>query len=123
MTTAKAITETPMNSEMRAPKMMRDSMIAAVAVGPERKAPASPRPDGLGAHEFAELLDRRMRRDDVGGERRQHDEREHGKPDHRAAIFGEGGGEGDEAARAARAPQRLPLRRHRHVSGHGGSAG
>ena len=110
MTKAKAITETPMNSEMRAPKMMRDSMSRPSPSVPSGNAPGSARPDGLGAHELAELLGRRMRRDDVGEDRRQHDQRQHAEADHRAAIFAKRGGEGGRAARVARAPRRFRRR-------------
>ena len=51
--------------------------VAAVAVGSQQEAQVPPAPDGPAPHELAELLGRRMRRDDFGEQRRQHDQRQH----------------------------------------------
>ena len=85
--------------------------VVAVAVGAEREAPRAARvPDRRRAHGVAKLLDRRMRRDEIGEDRDQRRSRDNDdEAEHRAAVLAERGPERGE--RRGLGENARPLRR------------
>ena len=97
--------------------------VVAVAVGSEHEAPgAACLPYWRRPHRVAELLDRRMGRNDIGRERQENDDGEDGEAEHRAAVFPERGPERRERRRLRKDGRRLVANRscqRGDVSGHG----
>ena len=94
-----------------------------VAVGSEHEAPgAAFLPYGRRPHRVAELLDRRVGRDDIRRQRQENDDGEDREADHRAAIFAERGPERRERRRLREDGRRVVANRgcqRGDVSGHG----
>ena len=99
--------------------------VVAVSVGAERKPPGSAGiPNRRRAHGVAELLDRGMRRDEVGGQRDENDRADDGQAEHGAAIFAERSPEGGQGRWLGENADAFVRRQsERDVSGHGVSWG
>ena len=97
--------------------------VVTVAVGSEHEAPrAACLPYGRRPHRVAELLDRRVGRDDIRRQRQENDDGEDGEAEQCAAIFPERGPERRERRRLRKDGRRVVANRicqRGDVSGHG----
>ena len=94
-----------------------------IAVSSEHEAPGAARfPDWRRPHRVAELLDRRVGRDDIRRQRQENDDGEDREADHCAAVFPERGPKRRERRRLRKDSRGIVANRRCQrgdVSGHG----